>query len=79
MDARLYCEILQRTFPSYKKCFHYRILIAKIMTLSTPRVAQTFYASAGINWWRTPESPDMNPIENLWHEVKECMRQKKLV
>ncbi len=25
-----------------------------------------------INWWRTsPESPDFNPVENLWHELKE--------
>ena len=27
------------------------------------------------NWWRTPaESPDMNPIENMWHELKEYIR-----
>lgn len=25
-----------------------------------------------VNWWKTPpEPPDLNPIENLWHELKE--------
>ena len=30
-----------------------------------------------VNWWRTPaESPDMNPIECLWHELKEYIRRE---
>ena len=41
----------------------------------TSRRAQAFFTDKGINWWRTPpESPDANPIENLWHELKVCVR-----
>ena len=30
----------------------------------------------GVNYWRTTaESPDCNPIENLWHELKEYNRR----
>jgi transposase len=30
-----------------------------------------------VNWWRTPpECPDLNPIENLWHELKEYLRAR---
>ena len=39
--------------------------------------AQCFYEENGVNWWRTPpKSPDMNPIESVWHELKEYLRRE---
>ena len=33
--------------------------------------------SNAINWWHTPaESPDLNPIENFCHELKEYIRRE---
>ena len=35
------------------------------------RKGQHFMAEHSINWWKTPpESPDCDPIENVWHELK---------
>jgi len=35
-----------------------------------------YYEENGINWWRSPpESPDINPIENLWSEMKAYIRR----
>ena len=43
----------------------------------TSRHAESFLAEKGVNWWRTPpESPDFNPIENMWHELKEFLRRE---
>ena len=39
--------------------------------------ASDFMAENSVNWWKTPaESPDLNPIENLWHELKEFIRRE---
>lgn len=42
----------------------------------TSRLAKAYYLANGINWWQTPaESPDMNPIELIWHELKNFLRK----
>ena len=39
--------------------------------------AKQFFEENNINWWHTPpESPDLNPIENLWHELKDYLREE---
>ncbi len=43
----------------------------------TSRVGKKFFEDNSVNWWKTPpESPDANPIENLWHELKEFIRRE---
>ena len=41
------------------------------------RLAVNFMETNQVNWWKTPaESPDINPIENLCHEMKEYVRRE---
>ena len=79
MDAPLYCEILEKTLmPFLQEKFpppNSHRFMQDNDPKHTSRVAKAFFASNNINWWKTPpESPDMNPIENLWHELKEFIR-----
>ena len=39
-------------------------------------LGKTFLANNEITWWNTPESLDLNPIENMWHELKEYIRRE---
>lgn len=79
MNALLYTNILDSTLlPFVKDVFpdsHY-LFMQDNDPKHTSRHAQGFL-EGDINWWKTPpELPDLNPIENLWHELKEFMRRE---
>ena len=79
MTAPLYCDILQQTLlpfihENYPDSHRF---MQDNDPKHTSRAAKEFFMANNINWWRTPaESPDMNPIENLWHELKEFIRRE---
>jgi len=68
MDAVLYVEILHKTllpFIAEKYPMGYRFMQDNDPK-HTSRLAQDFFMEKGINWWKTaPESPDLNPMENM--------------
>lgn len=74
MDATLYVNILTKNRIFIQTKFYG--IEHRFMQDNDPkhcsRIARQFFEDNNINWWKTPpESPDLNPRENLWHELKE--------
>ena len=76
MNAPLFVEILEKSLVPFIRAVY------RFVQDNDPKhcsnFARRFYERAGINWWPTPpESPDCNPIENVWHELKEYSKRSK--
>lgn len=70
MDAEIYVKILKEALlPSTQKMFpeNNYLFMQDNDPKHTSKRAHAFFEQNGIEWWKTPaESPDLNPIENLW-------------
>ncbi len=79
MKAPLYVQILDKTLlPFLRDVFpNEHRFMQDNDPKHTSRVGKKFFEDNSVNWWKTPpESPDANPIENLWHELKEFIRRE---
>ena len=78
MDADLFCNILETMLvPFIRNNIPDHRFMQDNDPKHTSRQAQAFFEKESINWWCTPpESPDLNPIEDLWHELKFYLESK---
>ncbi len=79
MDRFLYTDILDRMLLPFLSDAY--LNGHRFMMDNDPKHtschAKTFLTDHEANWWVTPpESPDANPIENLWNEKKDFMRRE---
>ena len=80
MKKELYVEILDETLlpflhDKFGDC-NYRFM-QKNDPKHVAHLTRAWLQENEVNWWQTPpESPDINPIENLWHELKEYIRRE---
>ena len=64
-------------FQLSKQNFPPHIVSCRIMILSILPILLRISSLIRINWWKIPaESLDLNPIENMWHELKEFSRRE---
>lgn len=77
MNADRYQKILEKSLiPFIDSCYpnHHRLQQDNDPKHTSHRI-ENFFEEKNITWWRTPpESPDLNPVENVWGSMKQYLR-----
>ena len=82
MNAHRYCKILESgLLPLIREKFGRRSCNHRFQQDNDPkhtsRFTKEFFTKKRINWFKTPaESPDLNPIENVWGSMKQFLRKE---
>ena len=78
MDADFYIEILESALlPFLRDHPNIERFQQDNDPKHTSKKAAEMMRKTGINWWRTPaESPDLNPIEKVWAQLKRFLCRK---
>ena len=77
MNAPRYAKILESSLlPFIKECYpRGHKLQQDNDPKHTSKYVEKFFEQHNVTWWKTPpESPDLNPIENLWGSLKQYLR-----
>ena len=79
MDAVLYVSITEQTLLPFLESIYTNG--HHLMQDNNPKhssdMTKQWLQNKSVNWWKTPaESPDLNLIENLWHELEEYIRRE---
>ena len=79
LTSTRYCEILETALvPFIEKVYpHGHRYQQDNDPKHTSNYTKDFLSDRSINWWKTPaESPDLNPIENVWGSMKYFLRHQ---
>ena len=68
---------IEHSFHSFVMCILMGAGWSRTMTQSIISGGQNHTDDEDVDWWKTPaESPNLNPIECMWHEMKEYIRRR---